>query len=274
MAVTDAASTVRQERAAVDARIVDQVSALLARGDRIAAGETPPRPPRPAGVERNLVVTLWDWGVDSSFIHDEITTDKRNPAVNGGGPVYGVSAGHGTLTVVDPVANTAVELKIPVRPEDPDSVPSRFPQMQLQPSYYWGDQHRDITMGPDRAARMDACSTAERLGVRFAIHSDAPVTPLAPLFTAWCAVNRLTASGQVLGPNERITVASALHAITLGAAYTLKMDHLVGSIEPGKWADFAVLEDEPTKVAPEALKDGPVWGTVTGGEATPAARRA
>ena len=137
--------------------------------------------------------------------------------------------------------------------------------------YYWGDQHRDITMGPDRAARMDACGTAERLGVHFAIHSDAPVTPLAPLFTAWCAVNRLTASGKVLGPNERISVGSALHAITLGAAYTLKMDHLVGSIEPGKWADFAVLEEDPTAVPPEALKDVPVWGTVTGGEATEAA---
>ena len=117
--------------------------------DRIANGETPPRPPRPSGVERNLVVTLWDWGVDSSFIHDEITTDKRNPSVNGGGPVYGVSAGHGTLTVVDPVENTAVELKIPVRPEDPDSVPSRFPQMQLQPSYYWGDQLLWGRGGPD-----------------------------------------------------------------------------------------------------------------------------
>ncbi len=139
--------------------------------------------------------------------------------------------------------------------------------------YYWGDQHRDITMGPDRAMRMDACATAERLGVNFAIHSDAPVTPLAPLFTAWCAVNRLTASGHVLGPNERISVASALRAITLGAAYTLRMDHLVGSIEPGKWADFAVLDEDPTAVEPQALKDVPVWGTVTGGEATPAAGR-
>ena len=137
--------------------------------------------------------------------------------------------------------------------------------------YYWGDQHRDITMGPDRAARMDACGTAERLGVNFAIHSDAPVTPLAPLFTAWCAVNRLTASGAVLGPNERISVATALRAITLGAAYTLRMDHLVGSIEPGKHADFAVLEDDPTAVPAAALKDVPVWGTVTGGEATQAA---
>ena len=117
--------------------------------DRIAAGETPERPPRPKGKERNLVVTLWDWGTDASFIHDEITTDKRNPTVNGGGPVYGVSAGHGSLTIVDPVANSAVELPIPVRPEDPNSVPSRFPQEQLEPSYYWGDQLLWGRGGPD-----------------------------------------------------------------------------------------------------------------------------
>ena len=120
---------------------------------------------------------------------------------------------------------------------------------------------------------MDACRTAERLGVNFAIHSDAPVTPLAPLFTAWCAVNRLTASGKVLGEREKISVVSALRAITLGAAYTLKMDHLVGSIEPGKWADFAVLEQDPTEVPPSELKDVPVWGTITAGQATQAAGR-
>ena len=117
--------------------------------DRIAAGETPPRPPRPDGVEQNLVVTLWDWGQDSSFIHDEITTDKRNPTVNGGGPVYGVSAGHGSLTVVNPIDNSSVELTIPVRPADPNSVPSRFPQEQLEPSYYWGDQLLWGRGGPD-----------------------------------------------------------------------------------------------------------------------------
>ena len=117
--------------------------------DRIAAGETPPRPPRPDGAEQNLVVTLWDWGLDTSFIHDEITTDKRNPNVNAGGPVYGVSAGHGSLTIVDPVENSAVELPIPVRPADPNSVPSRFPQEQLQPSYYWGDQLLWGRGGPD-----------------------------------------------------------------------------------------------------------------------------
>ena len=117
--------------------------------ERIAAGELPPRPPRPQGIERNAVVTLWDWGVDTSFIHDEITTDKRNPTVNAGGPVYGVSAGHGALTVVDPNENSAVEIKIPVRPEDQDSVESRFPQMQVNPSYYWGEQLLWGRGGPD-----------------------------------------------------------------------------------------------------------------------------
>ena len=138
--------------------------------------------------------------------------------------------------------------------------------------YYWGDQHYCQTMGPDRAMRMDACATAKRIGVPFTIHSDAPVTPLDPLFTAWCAVNRQTASGRILGPNERIDVEDALRAITLGAAFTLRLDHLVGSIEPGKYADFAVLDDDPTAVPVEALKDVPVWGTVIDGIARPASQ--
>lgn len=131
--------------------------------------------------------------------------------------------------------------------------------------YYWGDQHAAITMGPDRARRMDACATALRHGVPLAIHSDAPVTPLGPLFTAWCAVTRTTASGKTLGPEERISAEDALQAITLGAAYTLHMNHLVGSIETGKYADFAVLDDNPLECSPDSLKDIPVWGTIVGG---------
>ena len=64
----------------------------------------------------------------------------------------------------------------------------------------------------------------------------------------------------------------ALQAITLGAAYTLHLNHLVGSIEPGKFADFAILEEDPVEVPPERLKDVPVWGTVVGGTPYPAAR--
>jgi predicted amidohydrolase YtcJ len=137
--------------------------------------------------------------------------------------------------------------------------------------FYWGDQHHAITVGPERAERMNACATALREGVPLAIHSDAPITPLAPLFTAWCAVNRRTASGRVLGAHERIGVADALRAITLGAAYTLKLDGEIGSIECGKRADFCVLDDDPTAVAPDALKDVRVWGTVQGGRVFEAA---
>jgi predicted amidohydrolase YtcJ len=135
--------------------------------------------------------------------------------------------------------------------------------------YYWGEQHAAYTMGPDKARRIDAAATALRSGVALAIHSDAPVTPLGPLFTAWCAVNRLTAAGRVLGPEERISVSAALRAITLGAAWTLKLDGEIGSIEVGKRADFCVLAEDPEQVAPWALKDIPVWGTVVGGRAFP-----
>jgi predicted amidohydrolase YtcJ len=136
--------------------------------------------------------------------------------------------------------------------------------------WYWGDQHHDMTMGPDRAHRLDACASALAAGVPLAIHSDAPVTPLGPLFTAWCAVHRVTPSGRVLGAADRLSVPQALHAITLGPAWTLKLDHEIGSIECGKRADFCVLEDNPLEVDPNALKDVRIWGTVLSGRVFPA----
>lgn len=132
--------------------------------------------------------------------------------------------------------------------------------------WYFGDQHATLTIGEDRARRMDACRSAIDAGVNIAIHSDAPVTPMGPLFTAWCAVNRQTMSGRTLGEAQCIDVDEALHAITMGAAYTLKLDGEIGSIEAGKRADFAVLDDDPLSVGPRALKDIDILGTVFGGE--------
>ena len=131
--------------------------------------------------------------------------------------------------------------------------------------FYWGDEHYRLTVGPERALRMNACRTALDNGIPLAIHSDAPITPLGPIFTAWCAVNRLTASNRTQGDYEKISVAQALHAITLGAAYTLKIDDEVGSIEAGKRADFVILNDDPESVDPLALKDVGIWGTVQQG---------
>jgi hypothetical protein len=137
--------------------------------------------------------------------------------------------------------------------------------------FYWGDEHYKLTVGPERATRMNACATALENGVPMAIHSDAPITPLGPLFTAWCAINRLTASGRTQGEEEKIDIDEALYAITLGAAYTLKLDGEIGSIETGKRADFAILEDDPEEVDPSKLKDVRVWGTVQDGRLFPAA---
>ncbi len=107
--------------------------------ERIAKGEVPPAPPRPKGVERNIVVTLWDVGDDHSFMHDEVSTDKNRPTVNAGGNVYAVSAGHGQLVVLDPNENKTVALDIPTR-EPREKVPSRFPAPN-RPSLHWGNEH-------------------------------------------------------------------------------------------------------------------------------------
>lgn len=131
--------------------------------------------------------------------------------------------------------------------------------------WFWGDQHHDATVGPERAGRMEACATALRCGVPIALHSDAAVTPLGQLHSMWCAVNRVTPSGRVLGEAERISAADALHAVTLGPAYQMHLDHEIGSIEVGKRADFAVLAEDPLEVDPLHLRDIEVWGTVLGG---------
>lgn len=133
--------------------------------------------------------------------------------------------------------------------------------------YYWGDAHYALTLGPDRAERMNACATALAENVPFTIHSDAPITPIGPLFTAWCAVNRRTSAGRTLGESQKISVHRALEAITLNAAFTLKMDAEIGSIEVGKRADFCVLDADPLETPPEHLLTINVLATVLGGRA-------
>ena len=105
--------------------------------DRIAAGEVPPAPPRPQGLERNVVVTMWDWADPKAYLHDVVTTDRRNPTLNGYGPMYGsleVSADY--LPVLDPKTNTISRVPLTVR--DPNTPPTN-PKMP-QPSAYWGDE--------------------------------------------------------------------------------------------------------------------------------------
>ena len=105
--------------------------------DRIAKGELPPAPSRPQGIERNVVLTEWEWGAAATFAHDELTTDKRHPTVNANGTIYGVDWGNDDLLIVDPVEHTATSVRIPVRDE---GVPPGKVQSMPQPSPYWGKQ--------------------------------------------------------------------------------------------------------------------------------------
>lgn len=134
--------------------------------------------------------------------------------------------------------------------------------------YYWGDQHAAKTIGQERAEKMDAAGIAESKNVPYSMHCDASVTPIAPLMNMWTAVNRVTATGKVLGPGYRITPSQALHAMTLGTAYLLRLEDKIGSITPGKFADFAVIDKSPLEVDPMEIKDIRVLNTVIGGQIT------
>ena len=105
--------------------------------DRIGAGEVPSAPPRPQGLERNLVLTMWDWGGPATFAHDELTSDKRNPTANAYGPIYGVDWGNDGFLTIDPLEHTAKERRIPVL--DPKVPPGKAQSMPV-PSPYWGEQ--------------------------------------------------------------------------------------------------------------------------------------
>jgi len=106
--------------------------------ERIAAGEVPVAPPRPNGIERNVVITMWNWANNVAFVHDEIATDKRNPRVNANGLVYGVDIGNDYLLAVDPNNHSSMMFKIPLR-EDPSTVPPMFIAKGFQPYRYFGD---------------------------------------------------------------------------------------------------------------------------------------
>src|SRR6202046_4611777 len=103
---------------------------------RIAKGELPAeQPPRPQGMERNVVITQWDWADPTAYLHDEISTDKRDPKVNANGLIYGSpEESRDYLPVLDPVHNTISQVKVPYRDANTPGQPA-----PLQPSMFWGD---------------------------------------------------------------------------------------------------------------------------------------
>jgi predicted amidohydrolase YtcJ len=134
------------------------------------------------------------------------------------------------------------------------------------------DAYSKDGLGPERADNMVRLGDIERAGISFSLPSDMPMAPGQPLFLMHCAVNRTTVSGRVASPDQRATRLGALKGVTLSAAHSLRMEKDMGSIVPGKLANFSILEDNPMTVDAAKIKDIPVWGTVFEGKALPVAR--
>ena len=107
------------------------------------------------------------------------------------------------------------------------------------------DTYAAGNLGLERAGGIVRLGWLRANNVRFGLHSDFTMAPVDPLLLAWIATNRVTADGKLQGPDQRIPVYDALKAVTIDAAYLLRMEDQIGSIAPGKKADFVVLQQKP-----------------------------
>lgn len=126
--------------------------------------------------------------------------------------------------------------------------------------YHWGDVHVK-NFGAERAARISPAGAALERDIPFTFHQDTPVLPPDMLETVWCGVNRLTRSGAVLGPEQKIPVVEALAAVTIRAAWQYFEEGEKGSLREGKRADLVLLERDPLTADPMSLRDIPVLAT-------------
>jgi predicted amidohydrolase YtcJ len=113
---------------------------------------------------------------------------------------------------------------------------------------------------------MSPMRAAIDLGLRPTNHTDYGVAPIDQMMTIWTAVNRVSRSGEVIGPDQRITPLEALKAITINAAYEYREENSKGSLEPGKLADLVILDKNPLKVSPMTIKDIHVVETIKEGK--------
>jgi predicted amidohydrolase YtcJ len=139
-------------------------------------------------------------------------------------------------------------------------------------SYYpvaLADNYSKNGLGPQRAESMVRMGDVERAGVSYSFHSDMPMAPADPLYLMWCGVNRLTTGGRVVAPEQKVSREGALKAVTIDAAYSLKVEDQMGSITSGKLANFTILYDNPISCEAMKIRDIKVWGTVVEGKKQP-----
>jgi predicted amidohydrolase YtcJ len=143
-----------------------------------------------------------------------------------------------------------------------DVMPSLFPMH----TFYWGDWHRDSVLGPERAAYISPTRDVLDAGMVFSSHHDAPVANPDSMRVLGATITRVTRSGDVLGPDQRVTPYEGLKAITIWPAYQHFEENVKGSIAVGKQADFVVLSADPLTVDPLTIADIKVLQTINDGQ--------
>ena len=131
------------------------------------------------------------------------------------------------------------------------------------------DKYSNVGIGPERAQEMVRLGDLVRADISFSLHSDTPMASGQPLRLMSNAVNRITVNGNLVGPTQRISAERALRAVTIDAAYSLRKENEVGSIVPGKLANFTVLTENPLTVSPQSIESIEIWGTVHEGRVLP-----
>ena len=124
-------------------------------------------------------------------------------------------------------------------------------------------------VGYERSQEMVRLGDAIKEGIKVALHSDMPMAPASPLMLMHAAVNRDNFAGKVAGPNQRISTIEALRAVTINAAYVLRLEKMYGSIEIGKYANFTVLNRNPLIINSNEIKNIKILGTVLKGDSLP-----
>lgn len=195
------------------------------------------------------------------FVH--VNGDEATQALIDGVKAQGLS---GRRTIA--VHNQVVRREQLIEMKALDIQPSFF----ANHTFYWGDWHREVALGPERADFISPQATAWSIGLRPSAHNDSPVVPPDIMRLVWSSVNRRTQSGDILGPTERISPYRALQQVTINAAWQIGEDADKGSLKIGKRADFVILDgnpltSDPSKIfaikAVATIKDGKaVFGSV------------
>ena len=140
-----------------------------------------------------------------------------------------------------------------------------IPSFFIAHIYHWGDIHIN-NFGIERASTISPAGTAVKNGIKFTFHQDTPVIEPNMFETIWCAVNRKTKDGKVLGEAEKITVLEAIKAVTINSAYQYFEEDYKGSIKEGKYADLIILDKNPLKIKNEEIKDIKILETIKNGQ--------